>query len=148
MAKLEANPIGSTFKGVLDTQINEIISNWETNKPKTSWWSRAKGAWVGAVRYLVAATDYFIRNVEGAILTGPDKKATVLDALGKVYDSIVPGFLPIFLSPFNSKIKSFVVGVVCSLMIDFIVSKYREGVWGTTEPTQPQQSTEVPNAQL
>lgn len=116
-------PKGITVKEALQNQIDEVMRLWEESKKKS------KATWTTAVAYILEACDYFVRSIEPLVHSGPDKKATVLDGLGKVYDLIVPALLPFFLKPFNSKIRSFVLNVLASLIIDFIVSKYNNGYW-------------------
>jgi len=130
---MNPNPIGTPVKQALALDVQDVINTWKVNNPATSWWKRIKGQWVKAISFIVAAGDYFIRKVDDLLDEGPDKKATVLEALGEVYDSIVPGLLPFILKPFNKKIKSFVINVIASIMIDFFVGKYRVGNWMTDD---------------
>jgi len=129
---IDPNPVGKSHVGILDPQVKKVIALWEKDNPKPRWyqfWKRIQGGWYLAVRYIIAAVDFFIREIEDKLDNGPDKKASVLAALGQVYDAIVPFVLPIFLRPFNTQIKIFVIDVVASLLIDFIVGKYRDGSW-------------------
>ena len=138
---MKPNPVGQPVKGLLDDQVKEIITLWEKDHPKPKWyhfWKRIKGLWFAAVRFIIAAGDYFVQTIDDLIEGGPEKKATVLEALGEVYDAIVPFLLPIFIRPFNKQLRTFVIDVVASLLIDFIVGKYREGSWDKEEPdTEP-----------
>jgi len=133
---MKPNPIGQPHPHMLDGAVKEVIELWEKNGPKPSWWTRIKGAWFTAVSYLIKAVDYLVRSIDDALEAGADKKATVLQALEKIYDIIVPPLLPLWLKPFNGKIKNFVIYVVASLMIDFIVGKYRLGDWPKTKPEE------------
>jgi hypothetical protein len=126
---MQPNPIGTPQLHVLDDAIKEVLAVWKESAPESTWWTRAKGAWFTAVGFVIEAVDYLIRRVDDLLEKGADKKATVLKSLETVYDAIVPPLLPIWLKPFNSKIKHFVVYVVASLMIDFIVGKYRTAAW-------------------
>lgn len=126
---MKPNPVGKVKRQLLENDVKEAIRLWEINAPKSTWWSRATGAWVSAVSFIIRAVDYFIRKVDDLIPKGEDKKATVLDALNKVYDVIVPPLMPIWVRPFNKKIKDFVINVAASLLIDFIVSKYHGNEW-------------------
>jgi len=132
-----ANPIGVAQIDSIKGYIQDVVDQWVANNPDTvSWWKKIleKGVglttkWYEAVKYLIEATDYFINIVEDMVEGGPDKKATVLAAISSVYDSIVPMLLPVWIRPWNFKIKSFLINVVISLSIDFFVTKYREGNW-------------------
>jgi hypothetical protein len=55
-----------------------------------------------------------------------------MEAISKVYDFVVREGLPIWLSPFASRIKGLIMEEVISPAIDWIVSKYREGNWVPT----------------
>ena len=120
---MEPAPCGIACKELLDPSIKEVVNSWNEKQ------EQKEGTWTQAVAYVTLAVDYFIRQIEGLIPSGQDKKATVLAAISDVYDMIVPGLLPIWLRPFNSRIKAFVIDVVISIAIDFIVSKYRKGSW-------------------
>lgn len=137
---MKPNPIGEVYQELLKDSIDEIIQSWKETNPQLSWWERVvstvKGVWIDAVAYLMTATDYFIQKIDGLLENGPDKKATVIDAIGKVYDVIVPDLLPIALRPFNKQIKHFILNVVISITIDFIVSKYRNGAWSHKNPEE------------
>lgn len=135
---MEPNPVGTPRLQVIDNAVKEVMLVWEQIAPNSTWWTRTKGAWVAAVRFLIKATDYLIRQIDDVLDNGPDKKATVLAVIDKLYDLIVPPLLPLWLKPFNSRIKRFVIYVVISLMIDFIVEKYREGDWLKEEPNHEQ----------
>lgn len=127
---MDVNPVGVVVdKSILIGTIQEILDSWKLIKPSPSWWGTVKGNWVKAVGYIITSTDYFIRQVDTIIESGPNKKALVIDALTTVYDSIVPELLPIWLKPFGGAIKNFVLNVVVSFLIDFIVDKYRNGSW-------------------
>lgn len=125
----EANPVGVSYLDLIKKEIDEVIAVWNQHNPTSSWWSRAKGAWVSAVKFVMRATDYLIKVVEEKVPGGANKKATVMAAIGLLYDSIVAPLLPAYLKPVNSRIKVFVLNVLVSLTIDFIVEKYRDGSW-------------------
>ena len=128
-----SDPIGVENQEVLNDSIQVVIDTWKTEEITKQKWSKVKGAWITAINYVVSAGDYFIQQVDVLMVSekGEDKKATVLAALSKVYDNIVSPFLPIWLRPFNSRIKDFVIYVLASIMVDFFVSKYRNGSWSS-----------------
>lgn len=140
---MKPNPIGTSYKYLIRDKIEEVLRSWEQYKPKSTWLSRVKGAWTTAVGYLLTSTDYFIRAIEEMVPNGPDKKATVMDAVEEIYDSIVPGLLPIYLKPFNRHVKYFVVEVIVSMSIDFIVSKYHGGNWDIEDSDSEVPSTDT-----
>lgn len=126
---MEAHPVGISHEDLIQKQVSYVLELWEQANPRISYWKKIKGAWFVAIRFILKAIDYFIQLIESTLLPGPDKKATVMKALGKVYDTIVPPLLPFILKPFNRIIRRFVIDVVASLIIDFIVSKYNNGNW-------------------
>ena len=124
---ISPNPVGVPHKNLLSTEIEEVIKSWKENQPIKSWWKGIEGSWFQAAGYVIAAVDYFIRKIEELVPVGADKKATVLEAMSSVYDVIVLALLPFYLKPFNKRIKAFVIDVIASMMIDFLVDKYRSG---------------------
>ncbi len=129
---MKPNPIGEPVANILDDQIQEVIDLWNESHIVPKWWqlwAKMKDGWFSAVRYIVAAGDYFVKTVDDLVSGGPAKKATVLASLAEVYDAIVPMLLPLFAKPFSGKIKNFAINIVASLLIDFIVGKYRQSEW-------------------
>lgn len=125
----EPNPVGEPKVDLIAAEIDQIVGIWQENNPAPGWFTKVKGAWFKAVGFLMNVTDYLILFVDDLIPEGADKKATVMTAVGLIYDKIVPPLLPMFIKPFNSQIKAFVLNVLVSMTIDFIVTKYREGTW-------------------
>jgi hypothetical protein len=130
-----ANIVGVPNVNLLQDEIKSLIELWNRIKPASGWLSTVKGAWLVAAKFLLEATDALVIAIEEKVIPGPDKKATVMAAISQIYDAIIPVLLPIVLKPFNAKIKSFLIDVVISLMIDFVVSKYNNGSWTPPQPT-------------
>lgn len=129
---MKPSPVGEPIAHILDDQIKEVIALWQENHPSPKWWqlwTKVKDGWFAAVRYIIAAGDYFVKSVDDLVEGGPAKKATVLASLATVYDAIVPMLLPLFAKPFSNQIKNFAIHVVASLLIDFIVDKYHKSEW-------------------
>jgi len=78
---------------------------------------------------LINSLDEFVQLVDTELGDGADKKATVMVYVEKLYDEIVTLSLPFFLKPFSLPIKRFVIMVIVSGAIDFVVAKYRDGSW-------------------
>lgn len=116
-----ANQIGNAQLAQVQSYIDEIKAAWE----KMS----IKGQWTATVDFLLKGIDYLIRMVESLNIPGADKKATVIAAVGALWDQLIVASLPIYLKPFAAQIKSFLTGVVLNVLIDFIVSKYNTGSW-------------------
>jgi len=128
------NPAGNAYNlPQLDVQILAAMDAWEENAALnhkiTSWWQKRKAFLSQAVMFLISYIDKFVQVVDNLLENGPDKKATVLAAISTLYDYIIKESMPIFLKPFNPIIKRFVIYIVISGSIDFIVDKYRNGLW-------------------
>lgn len=130
--KLVPQPIGESHSEVIADSISEAIEVWNSNTPESTWWSRTKGVWFSAVNYITDCIDYLIQKVEDAIPTGADKKATVLEGIEELYNAIVYPILPFYLKPFSGLIRKFIINVIASSTIDFIVSKYNDSSWATS----------------
>jgi len=88
------NPVGDS-QDIINDKVEEVINAWLESHPEAStWWKRVSVQWVEVVSFLMRASDYFIKVIDKLVESGPDKKATVLESLAKVYDAIVPGLLP------------------------------------------------------
>ena len=73
--------------------------------------------------------DDFVVTVSTVIISGPDKKATVLNAVDRLYDYTVKEAMPIWMRPFAAPIKHYIVYVLVSSAIDWMVLKYQSGSW-------------------
>ena len=83
------------------------------------------------IKFLVMSLDSLISYVETSFpgLKGADKKATVMLAVNALYDYVISPILPIWLKPIGFGIKAIVINTLCSIIIDWIVSKYNSGAW-------------------
>jgi len=126
LTKQELNAMIDNFQQVVDS----FALKWkEKNQNNKSWWTLKQRYLIEATKFLVDSLDELINFVEGMIADGKDKKAVVIMITGKLFDYIVVQSFPIWLKPFSGIIKSIVISVIISQMIDFIVSKYNEGIW-------------------
>ena len=117
-------------------EINEylsiLIEKWNLIRGQTSkwqFWSNTTANMHKAIKFLLLSVDGLIILVDRLIESGPDKKATVLEALNTLYDYVVREAIPFWLRPFAGVIKNSVIFTLASSTIDWIVSKYREGFW-------------------
>lgn len=137
----EANPIGQVVQvQAVEEKVNNLLEQWKTENPTPiSWWDKVKNtvriSYSKVIKFLIYSLDELILIVDDVIDFGPDKKATVLAAIAILYDRIIAVSMPVWLKPFNSVIKSFVIMVIISSTIDFIVEKYRNGTWKIQTPT-------------
>lgn len=148
MKKLSIDPIGSVQKPQeVNVYVNALAQEWDQQKTVENtwflWWTTRKASLVQAVKFLMNSLDELINFVEGLIDLGPDKKATVLAAIGALYDYVIKETMPIWLKPFNSQIRNFLINIIISSAIDFIVSKYNRGTWGTGGDGNGQEEPQV-----
>lgn len=104
---------------------------------KTSWTTMKSS--VGSSRKVI--TEFLMNCLDGLItylvnfdLSGKDKKTVVLHVMNDLYDYVVASTLPFWIRPFGRLIKDFVVNVLISYAIDWIVSKYKDGSWNKPSP--------------
>lgn len=131
---MDTNPVGVPQKvHALEVKVDELLNIWKSENPIRDGFfgflSKAKVGFNKICIFLINSLDEFIQIVDDKLGDGADKKATVMIYVEKLYDEIVVASLPAFLKPFNKTIKRFVILVVISGTIDFIVSKYRDGSW-------------------
>lgn len=134
--KIITDPVGDP---VQDDAINDFVkvkmAEWDETREQIRWWQVWKRiSFTPVTNFLTQALDDLIAYVDDYIDTkGADKKATVLIAIGTIYDYIAAEALPVFLKPFAGSIKNYVINEVISAMIDWIVDKYRNGDWRKPE---------------
>ena len=130
---LSDSPVGESHKvDIIDEYIDLLIEHWNKNvvDQDAPWYKFWGGVSLYDVtQYLLFALDQFIHMVDDIIEKGADKKATVLDAIEKVYDYIIKEAMPWWLRPISGKVKNVILNVVISSSIDWIVAKYRSGEW-------------------
>ena len=83
--------------------------------------------------FMMEVIDESILLAEKIIPTGTDKKAAVMTIASRLFDYIVIQAFPIWLQPFSGQIKSFVINILVSYLIDFIVAKYNAGFWNAKQ---------------
>lgn len=95
------------------------------------WWQsiRARITIAAATQLIVTSLDDLIEIVERHLVSGADKKTTVLEALGRIFDSLILPMLPFYIRPFAGIIRILLLNKIAPWMIDFIVKKYNAGVW-------------------
>lgn len=148
------NPAGEVKQvEAVDNLVKSLTSQWAVENPAAKWWQIWKKgtALYKVVKFILDAVDDLIHAVEGVLASGPDKKATVLAACCVIYDFIVANALPLWAKPFAGRIRAFIIFVLISTAIDWIVQKYREGQWvppaPIPEPVPTPAPVEEPNAQ-
>lgn len=124
------NPVGQVIENqYIDIFVESMKVFWSSTKQKTKWyemWKRVS---------MMAATNFLLKCLDDLIVyadqipsaKGIDKKATVLSAVGKIYDYIAKETMPIWLLPFVSLVRDYILNILVSHAIDWIVAKYRNG---------------------
>jgi len=124
-------PVGTVV--VNNLSINSVMDSLKLKWDEFKKVAKENGTFSSqsAVKFLFLSLDALILVVEKLIPgeKGSDKKATVLLAISGLYDYVIKQFMPVWLKPFSGYIKNFFVTVVCSIAIDWIVSKYNKGTW-------------------
>lgn len=141
---LEANPIGVEKQdGAITSFIENLKTQWD--EAKIAAVSVGKITMVQVVKYLLICLDGLIVFVDGLMENagGADKKATVLAAVAVLYDYVVKETMPIWLKPFASTIKVFIIYTIISIAIDWIVSKYRGGLWRSDDVVVTPETTPI-----
>lgn len=118
-----------TVSEKFEEKIDEVVDQWQ----QETILENKKVTIKQVTTILLVALDKFINLAEVLISNGPDKKTAVLSSMDKTYDYIVKEALPIWLKPFASSIKYYILYVLVSATIDWIVAKYKEGSWGDTK---------------
>lgn len=136
MAGEIANPVGVIQQlEAVDNYVDNMAAKWieEENPDKISWWQFWKRVgleqYQKATSFILGAIDDLIAYVDDKIDNGADKKATVLNAIGRLYDYVMVEALPIWLKPFAASVRTYIIDTLCSSAIDWIVGKYRNGDW-------------------
>lgn len=132
------NPVGtSSFGEEIQNFIEAMKALWDSSNPTIPWWKFWKKVnFARVVNFLIGCLDQLIEFVEQTAIPGPDKKATVLEAVGKIYDYIIAEAMPFWLRPFSGKIRNFIINVLISNFIDWSVAKYKKGSWRPTPKEQ------------
>lgn len=115
----------------LELYLNDLKIRWDHEKSESanSWFSIPRSYILKATIFIVSILDELITFVEPIIPEGSDKKIAVMAVVNKLFDYIVIQAFPLWLKPFAETIKSILVGIIISHLIDFIVEKYRSGYW-------------------
>lgn len=148
MDSKDVNPIGEIKEAeTVGKYVQTLMYVWteeqKITKPKWfQFWKKGTNLHK-AVKFLLNSLDGLIDFVEGLIINGADKKATVLAAVDMLYDVVVKNALPLWLKPFASGIKRLIVYVIISAAIDFFVQKYREGAWKNNKETGYDAKTKI-----
>jgi len=132
--KDRANPVGVIHKvAEIEEKLIKYSRMWDEQRAKGFWGSKSDRSRL--THFMLVALDDFITSVAILSIPGPDKKATVLDAMDRLYEYTVREALPIWLRPFAEPVKQYVIYILISFAIDWAVQKYREGSWNKAPQT-------------
>lgn len=128
----DTNPVGQVHNlPEFENKILELTENWQSQP------SDKKTNLSQITLFLLGSLDQLVCTIDNLLDKGIDKKATVLSGMEKLYDFVQSSaFVPFWLKPFLSVIKSYVIYVLLSVFIDWMVSKYRQGQWKIKTETQ------------
>lgn len=127
-----ANPVGQVIEDEgVGTFIKLKIAQWDVEKVETSWWKFWKKLDYSFLTvFLMSSLDDLISYMDDFVDTkGSDKKATVMDAMGKLYDYIVREGSPLWMKPFATSMRYYILNHLISAAIDWMINKYRHGEW-------------------
>lgn len=129
--KVETDPVGNVVRDeALAKFIEAMKAVWDENKEDVPFWKFWKRiSLVPVVNFLLGCLDDLIVYFIQTQIPGEDKKASVLNSIGSIYDHIIVSALPIYLKPFGPVIRSVIINVILSSAIDWIVKKYTDGFW-------------------
>lgn len=138
MLSTESNPVGEVKEvKEIESLVKALTVTWDEKKEsveKNSWWMFWKSSRLGIVavtNFLLVSLDNLVNYIDDKLDNGPDKKATVLASIEKLYDHVIREAMPLWLKPLSPAVKNLIINVVLSSAIDFVVDKYRNGNWRT-----------------
>jgi len=130
------DPVGKVkYLDAIEHYLKSIAKEWTENKDNVPWWKfwERAGNMFKVTGFLLNALDDLISYIDDLFDSGEDKKATVLSAMTRLFDFVAAEALPIWLWPFSGLIKNYIINIVISTAIDWIVDKYRNGEWHKKE---------------
>lgn len=129
--KVDANPVGTAYVDEnIDNFVKIMSAEWDATKETIPWYAFwRKVSLTKVTNFMLSVLDDLIAYVDDLLDEGPDKKATVMLAMERLYDYIIAEALPIWLKPFAGAVKNYVLNDLVSPSIDWIVDKYRNGDW-------------------
>lgn len=129
MFKENANPVGEAHRvDEIESRVQFYCRLWDSQRNARSLWM-PKVSLSKVTNFLMVALDDIVVAAATAVISGPDKKATVLAAIDRLYDYTVKEAMPFWMRPIASPIKQYIVYVLVSHAIDFMVAKYHDGGW-------------------
>lgn len=135
MFKESANPVGTAQRvEEIEKRIEFYRNLWDSQRNRRSLWV-PKVSLSTVTNFLMVALDDLVVTIASFVLPGPDKKATVLDAIDRLYDYTIREAMPFWMRPIAGPVKSYVIHVLISSAIDWMVAKYQNGNWSPKDST-------------
>ena len=105
--------------------LSQLKNDWEINKEaKTAILGSSKFSF--AVSFFMKALDSFMILANKFQVAGLFKKQVVMEVITDLYDYVVVPLIPAYIKiPFGGAIRTFVINVLVSQFIDFLVVKVR-----------------------
>jgi hypothetical protein len=100
--------------------LDDLSNKWHKEDPD----SLAKSS-----VFVLDSLDESINLAEEFSVSGKDKKEVVLFIMSTFFENVLSKSMPAYLYPFEKIIRVFLIKVVLSASIDFMVKKYNEGSW-------------------
>jgi len=110
------------IKNFIESALFEWNSKYEKNISSKIFFNNA-------TCFMLDCLDKSVNLVEDVFLEGKDKKSAVLLIMAYLFDQVIYKNLPIYIKPFAAVIRIFFVQILTSILIDFIVKKYKDGSW-------------------
>jgi hypothetical protein len=124
------NPIGKVqIVPEFEEKIIELSNQWDEKIKNSNSWIKNRVSITTITLFLIGALDELIVTINEFLESGPDKKATVLNGLDRLYEYVLREGIPIWLRPLASVIKDYIIYSLASSAIDYFVAKYKNGVW-------------------
>jgi len=126
----------------LDNHLKWLMYNWNSAEVATGateqegreWWEfwkvdeARKRELLVIGRYLLEGLDDFVRIAHSQGGNTMGLKATILASVSSLYDTVITSAkMPWWVKPFGKSVKTLVINVVASLLIDFIIRRYETG---------------------
>lgn len=109
----------------IDNYFNNLKNQWSVSSISLQL---DKSKLNNAFQFMIESLDKLIVFVEPLIQSGIEKKSVVINVIEKLFVHVVIKSLPVWMLPFSGMITDIIV-IIFSVLIDYFVSKYNNGVW-------------------
>ena len=118
---------------IMKDEIRQLLDrlklDWDTIKnAKNSWFSNTTSRFSVVAPFFYKSLDELMVLMDKYTMPGIGKKSIVMEAITELYDYVVAPLIPIYIKPFSSAIRTLVLDVLISHLVNFIVAKVRSVV--------------------